>query len=114
MDERTEKCYYLEYGACANPLSKNKGRACVKESCGRYITEAAYFQGVLNGTLKEEKRTPEEEREALERRMAALRPEKTKKQKKRDEKQKAEENKIAGGGFSLGDDPAFKELFGRK
>ena len=36
------------------------------------------------------------------------------KQIKREEKLEAAKNRPANGGFSLGDDPRFKELFGKK
>ena len=111
---KNESCYYIDYGICTNKLSKFRGKVCPgAEPCGHYVSESAYFTGTLDGTLKEG-RTPEEIRAAKERVQKIFTPEKSRKQIKREEKLEAEKNRPANGGFSLGDDPRFKELFGKK
>lgn len=112
MQERQEKCYYESYQVCSSKLSSFSGRACPgKEACGRYISEEAYFFGLMNGTVKEEKVT--EDPAARQARIEKnLRLEKSKKQLKREEK--LEQEKAGDGtGFRLGDDPAFQELFSK-
>ena len=111
---KTESCYYIDYGQCTNKLSRYHGKACPgAEPCGHFVSETEYFTGSVNGTLKEG-RTPEEIREAAERVKKIFTPEKSRKQIKREEKLEAAKNRPANGGFSLGDDPRFKELFGKK
>lgn len=113
MDKKVS-CYYSEYGECTNKLSKFCGKPCDEAGCGHFISESDYFSGSVSGTLKEGK-TPEEIREAKERVARIFAHEKTKKQLKREAKLEAEKNKLNGvGSFSLGDDPAFKNLFGEK
>ena len=112
--EKKESCYYLDFGVCRNEYSKWKGKACGGKDCGHYLSENDYFAAVMNGTLKEG-RTEEEKRADRERVLRELTPGKTKKQIKREAKMEAEKNRISEtGGFSLGDDPAFRDLFGKK
>ncbi len=110
-----ESCYYLDFGTCTNPLSKFVKKACGgKEACGHFVSETDYFQGTMDGTLKEGK-TKEELKAERERVLRTLTQGKTKKQIKREAKLESEKNRITEtGGFSLGDDPAFQALFGKK
>ena len=111
---KRENCYYLDYGNCTNKLSRFQGKTCPgAEPCGHFVSESAYFTGSVDGTLKEG-RTPEEIREAKARVQQIFTPEKSRKQIKREEKLEAAKNRPANGGFSLGDDPRFKDLFGKK
>lgn len=113
--EKRENCYYVDYGTCTNRLSRFFGKACPgREECPHFVSENDYFSRKMDGTLTEGK-TKEELAEERRRVLETLKPGKTKKQMKREAKLEAEKNKISEtGGFSLGDDPAFRDLFGKK
>lgn len=107
-----EVCYYADFNVCTNRYAKFCNDACVgKEGCSRFMTESDYFTASMNGTLNEGP-TEEEKRAEQERIRKVLTPGKSKKQMKREAKLEAEKNRISEtGGFSLGDDPVFKNLF---
>ena len=110
---KEKNCYFLNFKACSRSRSPFYGKECPgREACKSYISEEAYFEGMVNGTIKEDEPTEEEKAENRKRVVKALTQEKSKKQKKREEKLKAEANKVEGG-YRLGDDPAFRDLFSK-
>ena len=111
---KEKNCYFLNFKACGRSRSPFYMKECPgKEACSAYISEEAYFEGMVNGTIKEDEPTEEEKAAVRRRVVSALTQEKSKKQKKREEKLKAEANKVEGG-YRLGDDPAFRDLFSKK
>ncbi|MCQ2538510.1 MAG: hypothetical protein MJ124_08940 [Lachnospiraceae bacterium] len=104
-------CYYASYGSCGCSMSPNCNKSCVgKADCELYISEDDYFVRMMNGTLPEIKMPKEDPRKAREEIARKLTPEKSKKQLKYERRQEAKENG-GGDGFSLGDDPRFKDIF---
>lgn len=106
-----EKCYYMDFSVCTCSGSRHCDKACVgAEECDCFITEGDYFAGMMNGTLKERTAPQEDERERRARINKNLSLGKSKKQLKYEQKKEDEKNGI-GQGYSLKDDPRFKDLF---
>lgn len=104
-------CYYENFNTCGCPGASEYNKACRgKESCERFISEEDYFVRMMNGTLPEEKAEREDPVKARAEIKKKLSPGKTKKQLKFERKQE-EATYGDGSGFSLKDDPRFRDLF---
>ena len=106
-------CYYRSYSVCTCNQSEHYNNACAgSEECERYISENEYFTNMMSGKIQ-----PEAEKAAQKTTSTQtyknLSLGKSKKALKREAKIEAEKNG-AGSGFSIKDDPRFKDLFGGK
>ena len=113
MKQNKNDCYYYSYGICSRKGFTHSEKACVGCSeCEGYISENQFFLDAMNGTLpKDPIKTTQK--------VTSNQPNpnliigKSKKALKREAKLEAEKNN-KGSGFSLLDDPRFKDLFSGK
>ena len=113
MKQTEESCYYKSYSVCTCNQSEHCNNKCVgREECERYVSENEYFMNMMSGKIQ-----PESEKSVQKTTSAQtyknLSLGKSKKALKKEAKMEAERNG-AGSGFSIADDPRFKELFGGK
>lgn len=80
-----------------------------KEDCENYISESDYFIRMMNGEAMD-KEIKSEQKNSEPAKQYNLAPGKSKKALKREAKLEAEQNQ-SGSGFSIKDDPRFKDLF---
>lgn len=103
-------CYYIEMDVCTCAQSKNCDKYCAgAENCDYYVSGDDYFSNMMSGNLVQSMATEDpKERNARIKKNLSLG--KTKKQLKHERKE--EEAKLGDGtGYSLKDDPRFKNLF---
>lgn len=110
---KQESCYYSEYDMCTNPGSDFHGKRCPAATCERYISESDYFLRTMNGEVIETTRVVTEDPKVRDAKIkSALSLGKSKKQLKYEERKKQEaEGFKKGDGYTLKDDPRFKDLF---
>lgn len=107
---KSETCYYVNYSICTCRASDYENDVCVgKEACKYFITEEEYFIRSMNGEKLEQDKE-KSRNDAIAAKKYDLAPGKSKKALKKEAKKQAEESN-AGSGFSLKDDPRFKDLF---
>lgn len=104
-------CYYNEFDSCACDNAPCYGNKCAGAECEYRIDEKDYFRMMMEGTLPQAKQISDDSPERKAEIRKKLSPGKTKKQLKYDRK-KEEEKMNPGTGYSLKDDPRFKDLFG--
>jgi len=104
-------CYYVEMGVCTCAQSKNCDKYCVgAEECSNYVSGDDFFSNMMSGRVVEDSASREDERERNARIRKNLSLGKSKKQLKHDRKE--EEAKLGDGtGYSMKDDPRFKDFF---
>lgn len=104
-------CYFNEFNSCTCGQAESFQKTCAGAECEYRISEKEYFKRMMDGTLPQEKQMRDDSPEKKAEIRKKLSPEKTKKQLKYERKQ--EEKKMnPGTGYSLKDDPRFKDLFG--
>lgn len=105
-----KECYYVEMGVCTCSQSKNCDKYCIgADNCDNFVSGDDFFSQMMDGKLEQNVDTESaKERQARIKKNLSLG--KTKKQQKYERKQ--EEAKLGDGtGYSLKDDPRFKNLF---
>ncbi len=107
---KKEKCYYEDFSVCTCTMSPNCDNNCVGSECSCFISESDYFGKMMSGEIKEKAPSQEEEKLRRERINKNLSLGKTKKQLKHEAREEAKKNGV-GTGYSLMDDPRFKDLF---
>lgn len=120
INMKKAECYYEDYSVCTCTMSANCDKKCVGgQECPNYISGDDYFSKMLAGEIKEN--APAEDRKVRQQRINNnLSLGKTKKQLKYEARQEAErerrknEEEGFASGFSLMDDPRFKDVFGKK
>lgn len=113
MKKNTSNCYYNNYSICTCKSSKNYDQRCSKESgCDDFISENDYFIAMMNGQKIEQDEVIQK-KESKQVDYKKLELGKSKKALKKEAKAEAERNGT-GSGFSLMDDPRFKDLFQSK
>lgn len=108
--QQESACYYKNYSVCTCNRSEHFEKNCVGcDECEEFISENDYFSQVMSGKIKleEEKATKSTTSSSAHKNLALG---KSKKALKREAKIEAEKNHL-GSGFSLKDDPRFKDLF---
>ncbi len=103
-------CYYYEMDVCTCSQSEHCDKYCVgADKCGSYVSGEDYFSNIMSGNMVQREADEDvKERNARIRKNLSLG--KTKKQLKYERKE--EEAKLGDGtGYSLKDDPRFKNLF---
>lgn len=101
-------CYYEEYSTCSCTYCKNYEKKCTGAECECFVSEEDYFTGAINGKVRQ---APEEDPAVRQSRInSKLSLGKTKKQLKYEARKEAQE-RGDGQGYSLKDDPRFKDLF---
>ena len=109
-NQKEDSCYYVSYTLCTCNMCKHLNNRCAgKEECENYISEGDYFMRMMNGEsmAKDMKSEKENSKPAKQYNLA---PGKSKKALKKEAKLEAEKNP-SGSGFSIKDDPRFKDLF---
>lgn len=103
-------CYYIEFDTCTCSSSKYCDKYCVgADKCDAYVSGDDYFAKMMDGGM-EQASADEDSRERQARIRKNLSLGKTKKQQKYDRKQ--EEARLGDGtGYSMKDDPRFKDFF---
>ena len=103
-------CYYQSYSVCTSNQSEFCNKRCPGSAeCQFYISENDYFTHMMEGKIKEEEpRATQQTLSATARKNLVLG--KSKKALKKEAKLEAAKNPQPSG-FSLGDDPRFKDLF---
>jgi len=112
-NKKEESCYYKSYSVCTCTQSEHYDNKCAGcEECDRYVSENEYFMNMMSGKIKPEaEKTTQKTTSAQTYKNLSLG--KSKKALKREAKIEAEKNG-EGSGFSIKDDPRFKDLFGGK
>lgn len=105
-------CYYLEFDTCTCSSSKYCDKYCQgSENCTNYISGDDYFSKMMDGGM-EQAASDENTKERQARIKKNLSLGKTKKQQKFERKK--EEAKLGDGtGYSMKDDPRFKDFFNK-
>lgn len=103
-------CYYQSYSMCTNNQSEYSNQRCPNSvDCQYYISENDFFTQMMEGKIKEEdKKTVTQTKTSNAHKNLVLG--KSKKALKKEAKLEAEKNPQPSG-FSLKDDPRFKDLF---
>lgn len=112
-ETKAVSCYYQSYRICSCNQSEHCDNQCVgAQECEHFISENDYFLRVMEGKIK-----PADEKKAVKsgstNAYKNLALGKSKKALKREAKLEDEKNQV-GSGFSIKDDPRFKDLFGNK
>lgn len=105
------ECYYINYSLCTCNMCKHQNERCVgQEACENYISGSDYFMRMMNGESMEQE-IKSQQKENKPAKQCDLSLGKSKKALKREAQLEAEKNQ-SGSGFSIKDDPRFKDLFG--
>lgn len=105
-------CYYKEFNTCTCARCTHCDSKCVgADACDCFVSGDDFFLKMMNGEIKEEKKTAEEVKADREKIRKNLSLGKTKKQLKYERRQEEAKNPSLGEGYALKDDPRFKDLF---
>lgn len=107
--QKEDSCYYKSYSTCTCAGTRTYDQKCIGKECENYISEGDYFMQSMSGKDMD-KRIKLAKSDVAPQKKYDLSLEKSKKAKKKEAKIEKERN-AEGMGFSLKDDPRFKDLF---